>query len=385
MTNLPNATGQSTVTVTAPTATDSCVGTIFGTTPSPLTYSTQGTFTIVWTYNDNNGNTATQNQTVIVADTIAPTTPTNLIASGTTSTTTNLSWTASSDNIAVTGYNVYIGATLLATVATTTYTATGLTPLTVYTFSVIARDAVGNLSAPSNSVYVTTLAATYCASGGNSVANEKIGKVVFGSINNTSTAGTGYENFTSITTNAMRGTTYTITITPTWTSVKRNEGYAVWIDYNGDGDFTDTGEQVWTKTASKTTPVSGTFTIPATATLGNTRMRVAMKFNAIPTSCETFPSGQVEDYTVTIVSSARIIDSAFLNSIKLYPNPIKGSELYISDLEEGLYRIFNSLGQEIAKGTIANGTIPISDITTGTYLVEIISNNQSIIKRFIKQ
>ncbi len=72
VTTLPNATGQCSRTVTAPTATDTCAGTITATTPSPLTYNTQGTFNIVWTYNDGNGNTSTQNQTVIVDDTIAP-------------------------------------------------------------------------------------------------------------------------------------------------------------------------------------------------------------------------------------------------------------------------------------------------------------------------
>ncbi len=66
VTNLPNATGQCSVTVTAPTATDNCAGQITATTASPLSYTTQGTFNIVWTYNDGNGNTATQNQTVIV-------------------------------------------------------------------------------------------------------------------------------------------------------------------------------------------------------------------------------------------------------------------------------------------------------------------------------
>ncbi|MBN8642562.1 MAG: hypothetical protein J0L86_12190, partial [Flavobacteriales bacterium] len=70
--SLPNATGQCSVTVTPPTATSNCVGTITGTTPSPLTYNTQGTYSITWTYNDNNGNVVTQNQTVIVDDTTAP-------------------------------------------------------------------------------------------------------------------------------------------------------------------------------------------------------------------------------------------------------------------------------------------------------------------------
>ncbi|MBO3100275.1 LamG-like jellyroll fold domain-containing protein [Gelidibacter pelagius] len=70
---LPAATGECSVTVVAPTATDNCSGNITGTTISPLTYSSQGTYTIVWTYNDGNGNISTQNQTVIVDDVTAPT------------------------------------------------------------------------------------------------------------------------------------------------------------------------------------------------------------------------------------------------------------------------------------------------------------------------
>mgnify|MGYP001375947399 CR=1 FL=1 len=70
--NLPNATGDCSVTVTPPTATDNCAGAITGTTADPLTYSTQGTFTITWTYNDGNGNTGTQTQTIIVDDNQAP-------------------------------------------------------------------------------------------------------------------------------------------------------------------------------------------------------------------------------------------------------------------------------------------------------------------------
>jgi hypothetical protein len=55
-----------------PTATDNCRGAITGTTSDPLTYSSQGTFTIHWTYNDGNGNASTQEQTVVVRDTVAP-------------------------------------------------------------------------------------------------------------------------------------------------------------------------------------------------------------------------------------------------------------------------------------------------------------------------
>lgn len=240
-----------------------------------------------------------------VADTTAPTIPTGLAASGTTSTSTNLSWTASTDNVGVTGYDVYQGTTLLGSTASTSYAVTGLTANTTYSFAVRAKDAAGNVSANSTAVDVTTLTSglTYCASQGNSTADEKIGKVVIGTINNTSTGTAGYENFTAQSTSAAQNSSQTITITPSWTGTTYAEGYAVFIDYNKDGDFADAGETVWTRTASTTTPVTGTFTIPATATLGATRMRVSMKYNGVPTACEAFSYGQVEDYTINITAA----------------------------------------------------------------------------------
>ncbi|MCB0651181.1 MAG: hypothetical protein KDC85_07895, partial [Saprospiraceae bacterium] len=72
VTNLPTVTGQCSASVTPPTATDNCAGTIVGTTNSPTTYNTQGTYNITWTYNDGNGNSKTQVQTVIVDDTMKP-------------------------------------------------------------------------------------------------------------------------------------------------------------------------------------------------------------------------------------------------------------------------------------------------------------------------
>jgi len=325
-----------------------------------------------------------------VVDTTAPTAPLALTTSGTTTTTTNLAWTAATDNVAVTAYDVYQGATLKATVTTTNYAVTGLTAATAYTFSVRAKDAAGNISVASNTVNVTTLSSivTYCASQGNSAVDEKIGKVVFGTINNTTTGGTGYENYTAISTNATRGTAYTITITPSWTGAAFSEGYAVFIDYNKDGDFVDAGERVWTKAKSKTTPVSGTFTIPTTATLGATRMRVSMKYNGTPTACEIFSFGQVEDYTVNIVSAARGTETnteTALN-VSLFPNPLKGDLLNVTNIANNSpFRIVNLLGQEVANGKINNGTILVSNIAIGTYILEVTSEGQTVIKRFIKQ
>ncbi|MFE2165772.1 fibronectin type III domain-containing protein [Streptomyces sp. NPDC059447] len=90
------------------------------------------------------------------ADTQAPTVPTGLTSTGKTSTSASLAWTASTDNVGVTGYDVYQGATKVATATGTSTTVTGLTPATNYTFTVRAHDLAGNTSAGSAAVSVTT-------------------------------------------------------------------------------------------------------------------------------------------------------------------------------------------------------------------------------------
>ncbi|MCY0926345.1 carbohydrate binding domain-containing protein [Streptomyces sp. H27-H1] len=89
-------------------------------------------------------------------DTQAPTVPGSLAATGKTSTTASLTWTASTDNVGVSGYDVYQGAAKVATSGTNSATVSGLTPSTAYAFTVRARDAAGNTSAASNTVNVTT-------------------------------------------------------------------------------------------------------------------------------------------------------------------------------------------------------------------------------------
>ncbi len=89
-------------------------------------------------------------------DTTAPSVPGNLRSTGVTSNSVSLAWNASTDNVAVSGYEVYRGSTLVTTVTGTTYTDTGLTASTAYTYTVRARDAAGNRSAASAAVTATT-------------------------------------------------------------------------------------------------------------------------------------------------------------------------------------------------------------------------------------
>ncbi len=193
-----------------------------------------------------------------------------------------------------------------ASSSSTSYTITSLSATTQYQVQVRSRCSNGSTSSYSSTTTFTTtdIQLVYCDSNGNSVSDEYISNVSLGSINN-STGGSsgGYGNYTSISTNLSKGTSNTITITPTWTGTTYSEAYSVWIDLNQDGDFSDSGEQVWSKSASQDSPATGSFTIPNSATNGNTRMRVSMKYNGIPTPCESFQYGEVEDYTVNITGS----------------------------------------------------------------------------------
>lgn len=114
-------------------------------------------------------NTASFNTLTITGpDIVPPTAPTSLHVMGSvTSTTVPLMWNASSDNVAVTGYQVFRDTTLVATVSGSTleYLVSNLTANTAYAFTVKAVDSSGNVSATSNTVNVTTPAApiTYTA------------------------------------------------------------------------------------------------------------------------------------------------------------------------------------------------------------------------------
>ena len=90
------------------------------------------------------------------SDTQAPTSPTNLVSSTITTTSFTLSWTASTDNLAVTGYDVYKDGALYTSVTGTTANISGLTCATTYAMTVKAKDAAGNVSTVSSSSNVST-------------------------------------------------------------------------------------------------------------------------------------------------------------------------------------------------------------------------------------
>ncbi|WNI26080.1 glycoside hydrolase family 6 protein [Streptomyces sp. ITFR-16] len=91
-------------------------------------------------------------------DTQAPTAPTGVTATAKTGTSVSLSWTASTDDTGVTGYNVYRDGVQVGSSTTTSYTDTGLSASTAYSYTVKAKDAAGNVSAASSALSATTSA-----------------------------------------------------------------------------------------------------------------------------------------------------------------------------------------------------------------------------------
>ncbi len=190
---------------------------------------------------------------------------------------------------------------MIGTTTNTSYSVTGLSASTAYTFYVTAKDAAGNVSAASSTITVTTTAVsvTYCTSKGSNYSYEWIDLVQLNTINNVTTANAGYGNFTSLSTNLTAGTSYTIYFSAGFSSSAYTEYWYIWIDYDQDGTF-ETTELINSTSSKLATTLSKTFTVPATATAGSTRMRVTMKYNSAPTACETFSYGEVEDYTIVI-------------------------------------------------------------------------------------
>jgi PKD repeat protein len=138
---------------------------------------------------------------------------------------------------------------------------------------------------------------TYCNSYGGT-NYEWIESVTFGYFNNYSGNDGGYGDYTNMTIYLNEGSEY-IEIEPGFSGSSYTEYINIWIDYNNDGDFTDSGELIAQGYGSST--VSGNISIDGGSATGiTTRMRISMSDTQYREPCEIFEYGEVEDYTVVI-------------------------------------------------------------------------------------
>ena len=216
-------------------------------------------------------------------------------------------------------------------------------------FGVQPGNAIRNTISAAGCVTSCGGVATYCASKGNSTADEWIQTVTMAGTTKNSGNNSGYADFTATTVNLTPGASASFTLTPGYTGTIYPEYFSIWIDYNKDYDFLDAGENVY-NSAAVTAAVSGSFTVSAGVT-GTTRMRVSMKYNALATSCETFDYGEVEDYTVSFSPAITYCTSAGTASATRYIDYVKFNTINRTSGSDGGY--YNGVGTttNIVKGT----------------------------------
>lgn len=153
--------------------------------------------------------------------------------------------------------------------------------------------------------------APYCAEA-YSTSVEPITSVVFGSTTNTSSAtvgGNAHEDYTSIVINAVTGATYNVELQGN-TDGAYTDYFTVFVDWNGDGDFLDADERfnigsINNSTGTDGIKAIGTVTVPGSANVGSTRMRVVKKYAAYQSApCNTSGYGEAEDYTINVQTAA---------------------------------------------------------------------------------
>jgi hypothetical protein len=288
--------------------------------------------------------------------------PTNLVATpNSTTLQAVLTWADNATNETAytveraSGDGIYsVIATLGANVVT--YTNTGLTAGSTYTYKVRAN-ANTTFSDYSNvATAVLTATSAYCSAQG---ANqyEYIKDVVIGSFTNTSGSdASGYGNYTSKNITLTPNASTSVSLTPGFSSSNYTESWGIWIDYNKNNTF-EASEKVITGLSSNGT-VTGNFTVPNNAT-GTTRMRIIMKYNSNPTAvCGSIGDGEVEDYTVTFGPSNP-------NPVTLAtPTNITNSGIYAQGFYASWTQVANATSYEVQLYKAATGWASAGTSTT---------------------
>ncbi len=308
-------------------------------------------------------------------DTEAPSIPTNLATNTITSSSVQLNWTASTDNVAVLVYDIFVDDVLKGTSAQPSYNVTGLSPQTSYTFKVRAKDAAGNLSAFSNIVTATTLVGTPVPP-------------------TTTTCGT--ENFETIpnanssyTTRTWSNNNITWTATDARTDLSIN-GRAITIrngsltssnisggigslsvvlrrEFSGSSGrfevlvngvskgFLDYNATATTQRLENIN-VEGNFTLE----LKNTSTKERVSLDDLSWTCytNTLSTNEVSNY----------------RKLSITPNPVKNGTLYLSGLQETVkVEIYNTTGllmHTVDKVSQSNNAIQVKHLQKGVYILK---------------
>jgi hypothetical protein len=215
--------------------------------------------------------------------------------------------------------------------------------------------------------------ATYCSASGG--CDEYIYQVQVGTINNNGTGCSMYADYTSTYSTIMEtGVGYQITIVTAVNGVPY-QGYdgdqlGIWVDWNGDEDFYDAGETVYTTSGYglitiTITPPIGTFS-------GNKRMRIRLTWMGALSSCGATDFGEVEDYTINVVSTKMKLSPVADSYVSPdYPNTNYGTETKLIEGKKNNAKYFTYLKFDLSSipsgNAIFSAKLHLYAYEVGTY------------------
>ncbi len=331
-------------------------------------------------------NTANGTTTIAIPDTQNPTAPTNLAVTGSSSSTVSLSWTASTDNVGVTSYDVYVNSVFKSTVSGTTALVNGLTPSTTYSFYVVAKDAAGNSSLQSNAINGTTTVLT------SSCANE--------SFENIPTAASSYGTQTWIGDSALNWTATDARTDQTLNTkaiLVRNGSLTASTSPDGIGSLTVTTQQKFTSGNNGTFSlrVNGNIvgTIPfgapgglaTTTTISNINIAGDVIISITDNSNLATSRVAFDNLSWTCYSGLGL-ETLSQKDFKIYPNPSNGDFNIVFEDANGTHsvEIFSLLGQKVfEKKNSQTASISVTNLQKGTYLIKVTKDSKSTTKKII--
>lgn len=233
----------------------------------------------------------------------------------------------------------------------------------------------------------------FCASAAGGSNGEWIDHVSIGGIDHQSGNDGGYGDHTTVTTELYVQADYTLTLTQAYSGFHFTEWFAVWIDFDQSGDFNSENERVYYPAAGSTDPVETLVSIPGDATLGSTRMRVAMRYGQAPDGpCGGFSYGEVEDYCVTLIANPNpgVQERGDAGELSIYPQPAGAFVRFA--LPKALHsaslavRVFDGTGRVVAQGPIQGTPAVLSTtaLASGMYTYQLQANGATVAQgRFV--
>ena len=320
-------------------------------------------------------------------DTENPSTPTNLIVTGSTSSTISLSWTDSTDNIMVATYDIYLDGTLKTSSSSNSITVTGLNPSTTYSFYVKAKDAAGNTSSQSNTTTGTTTENTGGNDGGSTTScGTEDFEGVSGAVN----------TYKTVTWN-NNGITWTATDSRSDQTIN-NKAITVRNGTLSSSTISGGISSLTIKTQLKFSGTNGSFklfingvekgTIPYSDTVTTTTIsNINVSGNvtiSIQNNSTTSNRVAFDDLSWTCYNGLGT-DETTVNKFSIYPNPVKNNTLYVTgkNIEKikrvEIYNVNGILVQVAEKPFLNKNYLVLKNLPKGIYFAKFDDNSQKFL------